>query len=335
MLERKGVVSVVFSFWNEEEVLPELISRAHAALKSLLLDYELIFVNDASTDNSLAMLIEKANEDKRIKIINMSRRFGVSDCVLAGMQYAKGDAVIYMDADLQDPPEVIPQLIDKWLQGADVVHTIRTAREGESSLKLTLTNAAYRLIRVFSNIDLLLEAGDFKLLSRRAVNELLRLEERTPYLRGLVRWIGFNQVSILYRRQERAAGKTKFPLFRNMFRDMADLRGPVGNLIIGLTSFSLLPIMVLLLTGLVMCAGSLAATLVFIVFAFARTHLPALASILIPVFFLSGMQLLGMGVLGIYLGRVYQDVRGRPRYIVDSTIGFDGTESEISPDDRK
>ncbi len=322
-MEKTPLVSVVLSFRNEQHVIPELTRRLQQVLRSLPIDYELIFVNDASTDNSLQVLEGKASEDKRIKIVNTSRRFGVSECVLAGMKYARGDAVIYMDADLQDPPEVIPELIEKWQQGADVVHTVRTTREGESALKLALTDTAYSLIGFSSNIDLTPEAGDFKLLSRRVVNELLLLREATPYLRGLVSWIGFKQVNVLYRRQKRAAGKTKFPLFRNVFRDMADLRGPAGTMIIGLTSFSLLPIMVLLLTGLVMCVGSLVATLVLIVLAFARTDVPALAGMLIAGFFLSGMQLLGMGVLGIYLGRVYQDVRGRPRYIVESAIGFE------------
>lgn len=322
-MKKQTLLSVVLSFRNEAEVIPELIERLHHTLEPLLMDYELIFVNDASTDSSLPLLKEKAGEDKRIKIVNMSRRFGVSECVLAGMKYAGGDAVIYMDADLQDPPEVIPELIEKWQQGADVVQTVRTAREGESALKLALTDTAYSLIGFSSNIDLTPEAGDFKLLSRRVVNELLRLKEATPYLRGLVSWLGFNQASVLYRRQERAAGKTKFPLFRNILHDMADLRGPAGTMIIGLTSFSLLPMMVLLLTGLVMCVGALAAIVILIVLAFAHTDVPALAGVLMIIFFLSGMQLLGMGVLGVYLGRVYQDVRGRPRYIVESTVGFE------------
>ncbi len=172
-MENRSVVSVVLSFRNEEEVILELISRLEKVLESLPIEYELIFVNDASTDSSLNILSEKAGENKRIKIINMSRRFGVSECALAGMKYAKGDAVIYMDADLQDPPEVIPQLIEKWQQGADVVHALRTAREGDSTLKLALTDSAYSLIGAFSDIHLMSEAGDFKLLSRRAVKELL------------------------------------------------------------------------------------------------------------------------------------------------------------------
>jgi polyisoprenyl-phosphate glycosyltransferase len=323
-MEKTPLVSVILSFRNEEQVIPELIGRLQQVLKSLPVDYELIFVNDASTDNSLLLLKERTGEDKRIKLVNMSRRFGVSECVLAGMKYAKGDAIIYMDADLQDPPEVIPELIEKWQQGADVVHTVRTAREGESALKLALTDTAYSLIEFSSNIDLTPEAGDFKLLSRRVVSEVLLLKEASPYLRGLVSWVGFNQVNVPYRRQKRAAGETKFPLLRNILRDMADLRGPAGAMIIGLTSFSLLPMMVLLLTGLVMCVGAFVATLVSIVLAFARTDVPALAGILIIVFLLSGMQLFGMGVLGIYLGRIYQDVRGRPRYIVESAIGFEG-----------
>lgn len=321
---RRFAVSVVLSFRNEEEVIPELIDRLHKVLSDLCpFDYELIFVNDASTDNSLPLLVEKAKENKRIKIINMSRRFGVAECVLAGMKYAKGDAVIYMDADLQDPPEVIPQLVEKWMQGAEVVHTVRTEREGEPALKLLLTDMAYKLIGAFSDIRLISEAGDFKLLSRRAVNELLKLEERTPYLRGLVGWIGFNQAMVFYKRDKRVAGATKFPLFRNIFRDMASLQGPIGTLIVGLTSFSVLPLMVFLVAGFVLCFGSLVGLSIFIVLQFTSIHTPVWFGLMIAIFFLSGIQLLGIGTLGIYLGRVYQDVRGRPRYIVESTIGFE------------
>ncbi len=247
-------ISVILSFRNEEEVLEELITRLRAVLNLLPIRYELIFVNDASTDHSLSILTEKAGQDKRIKIINMSRKFGVSECVFAGMEYAKGDAVIYLDADLQDPPELIPQLIEKWLNGTDVVYTVRSSRHGESPLKLALTKHAYRLIALVSDLGLPPEAGDFKLISRRVVKQLLELKERNPYLRGLVRWVGFKQEPVFYERKQRASGETHFPLFRNFFRDLLTLRGPVGTFINGLTSFSNFPLLLFLLLGLLISA---------------------------------------------------------------------------------
>ena len=334
-MKKIPLVSIVLSFRNEEQVLPQLITRLQQVLRSLPIDYELVFVNDYSKDNSLRILREYAIKDARIKIVNMSRTFGVSECVLAGMKYAIGDAVIYMDADLQDPPEIIPDLIKKWEQGADVVHTVRTKREGESALKLALTDAAYKLIGLFSNIELTAEAGDFKLLSRRVVNELLQLKEATPYLRGLVNWVGFNQVNLSYERQGRAAGETKFPLFKNILHDMVSLRGPAGTLIVGITSFSLLLIFGLLFTGLIMCIGSFLVFLFLVIFELLYSGVPAWSVILSVLFFLSGIQLVGMGILGIFLGRIYQDVRGRPRYIIESIIGFERTKSETSLDDGR
>lgn len=323
MTEKLPVISIILSFRNEAEVIPELIRRLQVALRSVPVDYELIFVNDASTDRSLEILKKSAQEDRGIKVITMSRRFGVSECALAGMQYAKGDAVVYMDADLQDPPEVIPQLIAKWREGADVVHTVRSRREGESTLKLTLTDAAYHLISVWADVPLTSEAGDFKLLSRRAVAELLQLKEKTPYLRGLIAWIGFNQVIVSYKREARGGGDTKFPLFRNIFHDLANLRGPIGTLVIGLTSFSLFPIMIFLLLGFLIFASSLIAFSVLLVLAILQLN-PAWWIWLITVISaFSGLQLLGIGALGVYLGRVYQDVRGRPRHIVESAFGFE------------
>jgi len=188
------LVSVVLSFRNEEEVLKELVHRLANVFEPITQDYELIFVNDASSDNSLDVLKTMSLEDSRIKVINMSRTFGVSQCALAGMAYASGQAVITMDADLQDPPEVIPELIDKWREGADVVYTVRKSRAGESRMKLKVTDWAYRILRLTSEIDMPIESGDFKLMSRRVVNSLIRLNEKDPFLRGMVRWVGFKQV---------------------------------------------------------------------------------------------------------------------------------------------
>jgi len=316
-------VSVILSFRDEEQNLPELIDRLRKVLESIPVDFELIFVNDASTDNSLVLLKDEAAADKRIKVINMSRTFGVAECIIAGMARAGGDAVIYMDTDLQDPPEIIPRMVEEWLRGADVVYTVRTARKGESALRLWLTKAAYRLIRASAaEVDLTVEAGDFKLLSRRVADELLRLREKDPYLRGLVSWLGFKQVPIYYERQKRARGEGHFPLSRHFFRDLLTFRGVAGTFVVGITSFSMLPLVIFMIIGASLCLGSVF-YLIFMgilkSFSPASGNIPGLA---VAVFFLSGVQLIGIGVLGLYLIRVYREVRDRPRYIVESTVGL-------------
>jgi len=228
----KPLISMVFSFRNEEENLGELIRRVRLALDAGEVEYELIFVNDASDDRSLEIL-KAFSKDPRIKILTMSNRFGPSACVLAGMKIAQGDAVIYMDSDLQDPPELIPQMIDEFRKGADVVNMTRTERLGESRFKMLVTKGAYSLINVVSDVHIPMNTGDFKLLSRRVVNQLVQLREHDPFLRGLVRWVGFRQVQIFYRREARIAGKTHFPLLGS---------GPSRAFLAGVTSFSEFPI---------------------------------------------------------------------------------------------
>jgi len=293
------LVSVVFSFRNEAENIPTLVARLERVFATLEADYEVIFVNDASTDASLALLMRERDRNARIRIVNLSRRFGVAEGVLAGLSVSRGDAVVYMDADLQDPPEVIPALVERWRQGADVVHTVRTRRHGENPLKMAATQLAYRLIHLGSSIRLPVDAGDFKLLSRAAVTHLLRFRESDPYLRGLVVWLGFNQVMIPYERESRHAGRTHFPFFS---------RNPWKTFTMGMTSFSFMPIyacFAVAALGLVVAlllalsGSSLMAALTF----FWATTIGAIA------------------VVGTYLIRVYKDVRGRPAYIIESVIG--------------
>src|SRR5205085_10818278 len=185
----------------------------HAMFASGRVDYELLFVTDDSTDASLGILRAHRETNARVKILNMSRRFGVAEGVLAGMTASRGDAVIYMDSDLQDPPEMIPVMLDRWRKGADVVHTVRTRRRGESPLKMWATRMAYRVIQSGSAIELPVDAGDFKLLSRAVVDHLLSVRESDPYVRGLVVSLGFNQVFVLHERDTRLAGRTHFPTF--------------------------------------------------------------------------------------------------------------------------
>ncbi len=295
----RPLVSVVLSFRNEAENIPTLVARIDKAFEPVDADYEAIFVNDASTDGSLALLTKERQENARIKIVNMSRRFGVAEGVLAGMSVSRGDAIVYMDADLQDPPEIIPLLVDRWRQGADVVHTVRTHRHGENPLKMAATRLAYRLIQLGSSIRLPVDAGDFKLLSRPAVDHLLRLRESDPYLRGLVVWLGFNQVAIPYERESRHAGRTHFPFFS---------RNPWKTFTMGMTSFSFMPIY----ACFALAAAGLVAALVL---AFRG------ATVMAALTFFWATIIASIAVVGTYVIRVYKDVRGRPAYIIESVIG--------------
>ena len=258
-------------------------------------------MNDASTDRSLDLLIGERARNPRVKVLNMSRRFGVAEGVLAGMEAARGDAVVYMDADLQDPPELIPELIARWRAGSDVVHTIRTRRHGENALKMLATGMAYRIIQFGSSIELPVDAGDFKLLSRRVVDHLLKLREADPYLRGLVVWLGYPQVFVPYEREARHAGRTHFPFFS---------RNPWKTFALGLTTFSFMPIYV--------CLALAAAGLVLSAVLALTSGL--MAGLLV---FLWALLMGAVAVVGVYVIRIYKDVRGRPAFIVASRVGFE------------
>jgi dolichol-phosphate mannosyltransferase len=309
------VLSVVLSFRNEADVIPELTRRLAKSLEGAGVDYELIFVNDASTDGSLALLEAQRARDPRVKILNMSRRFGVAPCVMAGMQYARGEAVVYMDTDLQDPPELIPTLVARWREGADVVYTVRTARQGESPWKMRVTRAAYRAIQLASDVELPVEAGDFKLLSRRVVDELIALGEQDLYMRGLVTWVGFRQVAVPYERQPRGAGDTHFPLLRSW--------GPVSSFVAGVTSFSHAPLIGFLLLGLAGGALSVLALALLLLACVVGAAVSGTAWLVTFGVLLWSTLALGIGVIGLYLARIHREVLGRPRYIVESAIGFD------------
>jgi dolichol-phosphate mannosyltransferase len=311
-MNSSGLVSVVLSFRNEAENIPTLVARLDAVFAGDGAPYELLFVNDASTDDSLKILTTERARNPRVKILNMSRRYGVAEGVLAGLTAASGDAAIYMDADLQDPPEVIPALLASWRGGADVVHTVRTRRHGENPLKMWATKLAYKLIHSGSSVELPVDAGDFKLLSRRAIDHLLRLPESDPYLRGLVVWIGFNQAFVPYERDARHAGRTHFPFFS---------RNPWKTFILGMTSFSFLPIYVLAgmaAAGLLTSAGLLAAALIAAVLGSRFAGSTWLAGLLLLMW---ATTMAAIGVVGIYIVRIYKDVRRRPPYIVASAVG--------------
>ena len=325
-------LSIVFSFRNEEENIPELVRRTRAVCADqratgTITSYELIFVNDASTDRSKEILMKLAAGHKDIRIINMSRNFGVFPCTFAGFQYASGDAVIYMDSDLQDPPEVIPRLVEKWLEekNVDVVHTIRTKRAGESRLKLATTRMGYWLLKRISDIELPIEAGDFKLLSRRAVKHLIKFKEKMPYTKGLVCWVGFKQTSITYNRDPRFAGETKFRTLG--FRVLKNFTNS------GLISFSSFPLQVSSLLGLSGCIAS-ASMIIYVMYEkLSGQSIPGWTAIMVAVLFIGSIQLLAIGVLGLYIHSIYLEVKGRPNYIIESQYGFENgfSEDETKP----
>ena len=307
------LVSIVFSFRNEEKNLKELISRVDTAFKKIQnYKYELIFVNDDSNDNS-EKILEELQESYMIKIINMSRTFGVGPCVLAGFKHSSGDCVVYLDSDLQDPPEVIPKLLTEFEKGHDVVHTVREKRLGESGIKLFFTKLAYKTINRLSEIDLPIEAGDFKLISKRVLQKILSQKEFRPYVRGLSVWVGYKQSFVYYTREARAHGKSKFSLFSE---------GPITEFINGVTSYSLKPLYI----GIFLGFFSLLFSVVLIAYAFYAKFndlaIPGTTGILIAVSFFSGILLFTLGIMGIYIARIFEQARGREKYIIKEIKDF-------------
>jgi dolichol-phosphate mannosyltransferase len=278
--------------------------------------YELIFVNDRSTDGSERLLRHEIEEHGDIVLINMSRNFGNSECVFAGMRHSQGDAVIYMDADLQDPPEVIPELLAAWQADSEVevVYTTRLSRAGEHPLKLLITRWGYRLINMISEVDLPVDSGDFKLLSRRAVQHLLQIEENRPYTRGLVTWIGFKQVPVFYHREPRFDGRvaTKYPVLSR--------RVISGFLDRALISFSDVPLKFSLLIGFVM---SFLAGIYLCVVLFQKYmgwYEPGWPAIMATMLLIGGAQFIVLGVIGLYVNIIFLEVKRRPNYIIDSIV---------------
>jgi dolichol-phosphate mannosyltransferase len=316
-------ISVVLSFYNERSVLPELLKRMRAVFATLITknwvsSYELIFVNDNSSDDSEKYLrSELQNGD--VVIINMSRNFGVSECVMAGMAHASGDAVIYMDSDLQDPPEVIVKMVEAWRSDleADVIYTTRTRREGEHWLKMLVTKIGYRFINAISEIDLQIDSGDFKLLSRRIVDNILQLKEDKPYMRGLVSWLGFKQIQVFYDRDERLDGRenTKMKvLSRKVIYYWLDR---------ALISFSDAPLKLMLFLGIGLSSLSFLYILVVISQKMLGLSVPGWAAIMSAILFLGGVQIMMLGFIGLYIGAIFKETKQRPRYIVKDVLRND------------
>ena len=301
------LLSIVFSFRNEEGNIRELIERVHSCLEKIPnWEYEAIFVNDDSTDNSEKILLE-LQKIYPIRIINMSRNFGIDPCVLAGFRNAKGDAIIYLHSDLQDPPEVIADLIKKHEEGFEIVHTVRTKRKGEGKFRMFVTKIAYRIINLLSDINLPIEAGDYKLISQKALTNILNQKEFRPYVRGLSVWVGFKQTYCYYEREPRGSGKSKMPLLSD---------GPIVDFINGLTSYSLKPLYLGILFGLISMVTSFGLIIFALFLKFSNLAVPGLTSIIIAISFFSGILLLTLGVIGIYLARIFEQTKGRDQYII-------------------
>ena len=307
------LLSIVFSFRNEEGNIGPLIKRISTTMQKVEnWKYELIFVNDDSTDKSEKILLDLQKEYP-IKIINMSRKFGVDPCVLAGFRNTSGDAIIYLHTDQQDPPELIPNLIKKHEEGNEVVHTIRTKRLGEGKFRMFVTKIAYKTIHSLSDIDLPIQAGDYKLISRKALNEILKQKEFRPYIRGLSVWVGFKQDFVYYEREARGEGESKMPLLSS---------GPINDYILGVTSYSLKPLYLGIIFGFVSIIISFLLILYSLYLKFSNLAIPGSTSIIIAISFFSGIILFSLGIMGVYLARIFEQTKGRDQYIIKEIKDF-------------
>ena len=306
-----ALISVVVPFFNEEGNVAEMLRRTAEVLERATLargdEYEIVAVNDGSRDRTLETLRAVQREQPRLVVVDLSRNFGHQIAATAGMETARGDAVILMDGDLQDPPELIERFLDKWREGYDVVYATRRARRGESGFKLLTARLFYRLIRRMTNVEIPVDTGDFRLMSRRVVDALGQTRERHRFLRGLVSWVGFKQTGIEYDRDARYSGRTKYPLSK-MLRFAFD----------GITSFSEIPLRFATYTGFVVSAFAFVYTAIVIALKFMGLNEPGYTSMMVAILFLGGVQLIGIGILGEYVGRIYDQIKGRPLYLVSS-----------------
>jgi dolichol-phosphate mannosyltransferase len=320
-LQRPILVSVVVPCLNEEESLRGTHARLSSALAQLSANFEIIYVDDGSTDASPQVLRELQAVDNRIRVVRFSRNFGHQMAITAGLEHAAGDAVVIIDADLQDPPETILDFFCKWEEGYDVVYGVRAQREGETAFKLWTAKLFYRCMTHLSDTQIPLDTGDFRLMDRRVVNVLLGMPERDRFVRGMVSWLGFSQVAVPYRREPRLAGITKFSFFK-MLRFAMD----------GIFSFSIVPLRVATWTGFI--TSFLAIVGVVLVSLERLLGVQGLVrgwtSTMFAVLFIGGVQLICMGIIGEYVGRIYGESKHRPLYVVRETLGFDGLKRDTS-----
>lgn len=313
-LERMPFLSVVIPCMNEEEVIAETARRLTSVLDNGSLRFELIFVDDGSTDGTAQILCNLRLADPRLRIVRLSRNFGHQMAITAGLEHATGDAVAIIDADLQDPPEVLLTFVKKWLEGYDVVYGVRAERDGETAFKLWTAKLFYRLISRLSDTQIPLDTGDFRLMDRSVVDALLSMPECDRFVRGMVSWLGFSQAAVPYCRAPRLAGKTKYPLFK-MLKFATD----------GIVSFSIVPLR--LATWLGFLASFLSVCGIVVVLLERYLGILGLvrgwSSTVIAVLFIGGVQLVCLGIIGEYVGRIYGETKRRPLYIVRERIGFE------------
>ncbi|WP_405555811.1 glycosyltransferase family 2 protein [Streptomyces canus] len=311
----RPLISYVLPVYNERDGITAFHTELAAALDSRPeLDFELVYVNDGSTDGSLELLKGLAERDGRVRVVDFARNFGHQLAITAGLDLARGDAVIVMDTDLQDPPKVSLELVDAWREGAEIVHARRRSRQ-DSAFKRATAHLYYRVLRSSTDVDIPLDTGDFRLLDRRVADELRRYRERSRFVRGIVASMGYRQTEVAFDRDERFAGETKYPL-RKMARLAID----------GVTSFSTAPLKMITRLGFVVLALSLLGILYALAMKFFRPEITVSGwtMLMCVVLFLGGTQMLSLGVIGAYIGRIYSEAQGRPLYLVREVVGGDG-----------
>ena len=307
-------ISLVIPMYYEEQVAEECYRRTRNVLKSIEeYDYEIIFINDGSKDKTLEILETIAKEDNKVKVISFSRNFGHQSAVTAGLKYATGDAIIIMDADLQDPPELIPDMLKYWENGYDVIYGKRKKREGESAFKLLTAKVFYETLNKLSDVEIPKDTGDFRLVDKKVVDAVNNLPEHNKFLRGLFSWVGFRQYAYEYERKERFAGKTKYPL-KKMMKLAKD----------GIFSFSTKPLKIVGGLGIISVIISIAILIYAILsYAYSWNNLtPGWTSIMCTITFLGGVILLSLWMIGEYIGRIYEETKQRPQYIIEKTINI-------------
>jgi polyisoprenyl-phosphate glycosyltransferase len=305
----RPVFSIVAPVFNEEETLPHFYRRVVEVMEGIGDSFELVLINDGSRDGSFRTMQELHTRDPRVRVIDFSRNFGHQIAISAGLDHARGNAVIIIDSDLQDPPEVIPQLVARWKDGAEVVYAQRSMRKGETKFKLLTATAFYRLMARITSVNIPRDTGDFRLLDRRVVDALVKMREHHRFMRGLSAWVGFRQEAVFYERQERYAGTTKYPL-RKMIHFSLD----------AITSFSHVPLELATSLGFLLAGISLLGIVIAIILRIFTGAIVGQASTLILVLFLGGIQLIFLGIIGEYLGRIYDEVRARPLYIAREVL---------------
>ena len=308
-------ISVVVPMYYEEEVAKECYTRLKNVLEKIEnYNYEIIFINDGSKDKTLEILKEVAKENKNVKIISFSRNFGHQCAVTAGLRYVTGDAIVIIDADLQDPPELIPEMIKLWEEGNEVIYGKRKSREGESRFKLLTASMFYKTLNALSDVEIPKDTGDFRLVDRKVVEVINSLPEHNKFLRGLFSWVGFKQKAYEYERKERYAGKTKYPL-KKMLKLAQD----------GIFSFSIKPLKIVGAMGILSVIISIL-LLVYAVLSYAfdwNNLVPGWTSLMVTMTFIGGMILISLWMIGEYIGRIYDETKRRPEYIIDETINIE------------